>query len=61
MKKKIFAMIPARIGSQRLKLKNLSLLNGKPLIYYAIQSAKDSHVFDSIYINSDDKIKVTTE
>ena len=56
MKKKIFAMIPARIGSQRLKLKNLSLLNGKPLIYYAIQSAKDSHVFDSIYINSDDKI-----
>ena len=30
MKKKIFAMIPARIGSQRLKLKNLSLLNGKP-------------------------------
>ena len=56
MKPKIYAMIPARIGSQRLKLKNLSLLNGKPLIYYAIKAAKTSGVFDKIYVNSDDKI-----
>ena len=28
---KIVAMIPARIGSERLKYKNLALLNGKPL------------------------------
>ena len=41
MKKKIFAMIPARIGSQRLKKKNLAfLINKKPLIEYVIQSAK---------------------
>ena len=56
MKKKNFAMIPARIGSQRLKKKNLALINKKPLIEYVIQSAKKSRIFDKIYINSDDQI-----
>ena len=50
---KIVAMIPARIGSQRLKFKNLALLNKKPLISYAIQKAKKSKIFSDIYINSD--------
>ena len=45
-------MIPARIGSQRLKLKNLAMLNGKPLIYYAIEAAKKSEVFDEIIIKN---------
>jgi CMP-N-acetylneuraminic acid synthetase len=54
--KKIIAMIPARIGSQRLKKKNLALINGKPLIEYVIDSAKKTKFFDKIYINSDDKI-----
>ena len=36
------AIIPARIGSQRLKWKNLILLKNKPLIYYAVKAAKDS-------------------
>ena len=49
-------MIPARIGSERLKFKNLSLLNGKPLIYYAINSSLKSRVFDKIYLNSDNNI-----
>ena len=47
------AIIPARIGSQRLKWKNLILLKNKPLIYYAVKAAKDSKKFDKIYINSD--------
>ena len=49
-------MIPARIGSTRLKMKNLALINGKPMIYYAIQAAKDSNIFDKIIINSDSEI-----
>jgi len=53
MKKKIIAMIPARAGSQRLKLKNLAMINGKPLVYYAIKAAKKSKVFDKIVLNSD--------
>ena len=49
-------MIPARIGSQRLKKKNLALINNKPLIEYVVQSAKTTNIFKKIYINSDDKI-----
>ena len=55
-KYKIIAMIPARSGSQRLKNKNLALLNSKPLIYYSINSAKKSKIFDKIIINSDSDI-----
>ena len=54
--KKIIAMIPARIGSQRLKYKNLALINNKPLICYVIEAAIQAKIFDEIIINSDDKI-----
>ena len=54
--KNIIAMIPARMGSTRLTMKNLALLNGKPLIYYAINAAKDSEVFKRIVINSEDSL-----
>ena len=56
MKQKILAMIPARIGSERLKKKNLALINNKPLVYYAIEAAKKSKIFNKIFLNSDDKI-----
>ena len=56
MKGKIIAMIPARVGSERLKMKNLALINDKPLIYYSIQAAKQSGVFDKIVLNSDSLI-----
>ena len=46
-------MIPARIGSKRFKMKNLAMLDGKPLIAYAIIAALSSKVFDRIILNSD--------
>ena len=49
-------MIPARIGSQRLKKKNLAIINKRPLIEYVIQTAKETKLFNEIFINSDDKI-----
>jgi len=49
-------MIPARLGSQRVRKKNLRLLNGKPLITYSVEAALSSHVFDEIYINSEAEI-----
>lgn len=52
----IIAMIPARIGSTRLAKKNLALLDGKPLISYAIDAATSSGVFDRVMINSDHEI-----
>ena len=55
-KPSIVAMIPARMGSARLKAKNLALLGGRPLIYYAICAAKASGVFNRIVINSENPI-----
>ncbi|MFA6238882.1 MAG: hypothetical protein WC635_16210 [Bacteriovorax sp.] len=55
MENKIVAMIPARMGSTRFKKKNLALINGKPMIYYAVEAAKKAEIFDRIVINSEDE------
>jgi len=55
-KPKVYAMVPARFGSTRLKMKNLALIDGKPMISYVINSAKDSGVFEKIIVNSEHKI-----
>lgn len=47
------AMIPARMGSQRLKQKNLRELAGIPLITRAIRKCKAAGVFDEIWVNSE--------
>lgn len=51
--KRFVAMIPARLGSQRVKKKNLRLLGDKPLIAHVIETAVASKAFDAIYINSE--------
>ncbi len=53
---KIIAMIPARRGSARLKAKNLALLNGRPMVSYAVEAAKAAGVFSRIVLNSEDEI-----
>jgi CMP-N-acetylneuraminic acid synthetase len=53
---KIYAMIPARFGSTRLKMKNLALIDGKPMISYSINAAKESGVFDKVIVNSEHDI-----
>lgn len=50
---KTICMIPARLGSQRLKKKNLAPLQGQPLIVHAIKKAKESNVFDEIWVNTE--------
>lgn len=47
------AMIPARLGSQRLQKKNLRELGGVPLITRAIRKCKEAGVFDEIWVNSE--------
>ena len=53
---KLVGMIPARMGSQRVKKKNVRLINGRPLIDYALESVYKSDIFDEVYINSEDEI-----
>jgi CMP-N-acetylneuraminic acid synthetase len=51
---KTIAMIPARMGSQRLTKKNLRPLAGQPLITHAVEKCQTAGCFDDIYINSED-------
>ena len=55
-KPRVVAMIPARIGSERLRYKNLRLLGGKPVIGHVIDTARESGVFDRVVLNSDNPI-----
>lgn len=52
----IVAMIPARIGSERLRQKNLLMLGDKPVLAHAITTAQQSGVFDRVIVNGDDPI-----
>ncbi len=50
---KNLAIIPARSGSKGLKDKNIKLLNGKPMLAYTIEAAKESKLFDEIFVSTD--------
>lgn len=56
--KKTLAIIPARGGSKGIPYKNIMNINGKPLIAYSIEAAKQSKYIDYILVSTDDdKIK----
>lgn len=52
----VIAMIPARMGSQRLKKKNLRELQGVPLITRAIRKCREAGCFDAVWVNSEDMV-----
>lgn len=60
---KILYVIPARGGSKGIPLKNIKPLNGKPLIYYSIDVARQLTTDDHICVSTDDEeiIKVVED
>ena len=50
----IRAIIPARGGSKRLPRKNLTIVNGHPLLAYTIMQAKASKLLSGVYVSTDD-------
>lgn len=50
---KIAALIPARSKSKRLPLKNIKLLNGKPLLFWSIDTALEANCFSIIAVSSE--------
>ena len=52
---RILALIPARGGSKGIPKKNLRLMNGKPLIAYAIENAKKSKYIKDVFVTTDSK------
>lgn len=50
---KILGIIPARGGSKGIPGKNIRLLNGKPLIQYAVEAAQRSGLVDRLILTTD--------
>jgi pseudaminic acid cytidylyltransferase len=48
------AIIPARGGSKRIPRKNLKKFLGKPIIYWAIEKALKSQLFDRVIVSTED-------
>ena len=58
----VLCTICARGGSKGVKNKNIKEINGKPLIAYTIEQAKESGIFEHIVISTDsDDIAVVSE
>lgn len=47
-------IIPARGGSKRIPKKNIRDFCGKPMIVWPIEAARQSGLFDSIFVSTDD-------
>lgn len=59
---KVLVIIPARGGSKGIPHKNIKPLNGKPLIYYTIDTARAITSDDNICVSTDDiEIKSVVE
>jgi CMP-N-acetylneuraminic acid synthetase len=50
---KSIAIIPARLGSKRIKHKNIIDFNGKPMIFWTIKAALESQLFDKVVVSTD--------
>lgn len=56
------ALIPARGGSKSIPLKNIKIINGKPLIYWVLKAAVECKYIDIIYVATENQlIKSTVE
>lgn len=54
---KILAIIPVCEGSQSLPNKNLRVINGKPMVYYALNNAlKSRYITDTIVTTNSDEV-----
>jgi len=56
MKNKIIIIIPARLGSQRLKNKNILPIKNVPMVAYVAQEAQKSKHAPTIFISSESEV-----
>lgn len=47
------AFIPVRGGSKSIPLKNIKLINARPLIYWVLDAANECNDIDAIYVSTD--------
>ena len=53
---KIIAMIPARYGASRFPGKLMQDLGGKPVIVRTYEAAKETNLFDEVYVVTDSDV-----
>ncbi len=59
---KVLAVIPARAGSKGIPNKNIRIINGNPMIYYAINNAKNSKYITDIVVSTDsEEVKIISK
>jgi CMP-N-acetylneuraminic acid synthetase len=57
---KVTAIIPARGGSKGIVNKNISILGGRPLIYYALEACKKTKEIGTIVVTTDSNLIEST-
>lgn len=59
---KNIAFIPVRGGSKSIPLKNIKMINGRPLVYWALLAAIECKEIDKVFVATDsDTIRETVE
>lgn len=53
MAKSTVALVPLRGGSKSIPNKNVKLIAGKPLCFYALEAAKNASFIDEVYVSTD--------
>jgi len=56
VKDEYVVLIPARGGSKSIKLKNIKLIAGQPLIYWSLDAAVNCSRVNKVYISTDSEI-----
>lgn len=56
VKDKFVVLIPARGGSKSIKLKNIKVIAGQPLIYWALDAAVNCDRVSKVYVSTDSEI-----
>ena len=51
----VLGIVPARGGSKRIPNKNITLVNGRPMMANILDVAKESGIFDKIHVSTDSK------
>lgn len=60
--KNILAVIPARAGSKGIPNKNVRIVAGRPLIYFAIKNALDSEMITDVVVTTDsEQVRIIAE
>ena len=58
----ILAVIPARAGSKGIPNKNVRIVAGRPLVYYAIKNALDSETVTDVVVTTDsEQVRIIAE